>query len=70
LTFRATIEGVLPVGDATAAEDSGGLIDVSALSLHRLLDEVDESSLARTLRRLVTSADTDAGQIAAWGSKI
>jgi FXSXX-COOH protein len=61
------------VGDATAdddtaADDSGGLIDVSTLSLRTLLDEVDESSLSQTLRRLLTSADTDAGQIAAWRS--
>jgi FXSXX-COOH protein len=52
--------------DTTGHDDV--LIDVSELTLRQLADEVDESSLARTLRRLLGSSAEDGGVIAAFGS--
>jgi FXSXX-COOH protein len=42
------------MGESTA---DGGLIDVSGLSMNELLEEVDESSLAQALHRIVASGD-------------
>lgn len=46
----------------------GGLIDVSEFTLRQLADEVDESSLAGALHRLLDSTESDGGAIAGWGS--
>jgi FXSXX-COOH protein len=49
---------------------SGALIDVSELSLSDLLDEVDESSLAWALQRIVGSAEDGVGQQNEFNSSI
>jgi FXSXX-COOH protein len=54
------------VEDTTWHDD--GLIDVSELTLRQLANEVDESSLTRTLRRLLRSNEEDGGEIAGWNS--
>jgi FXSXX-COOH protein len=54
------------VEDTTWHDD--GLIDVSELTLRQLANEVDESSLTRTLRRLLRSNEEDGGEIAGWTS--
>lgn len=57
---------------ALVSEDTmgpgGGLIDVSEFTLRQLADEVDESSLAGALHRLLDSTESDGGAIAGWGS--
>jgi FXSXX-COOH protein len=45
--------------DEDAFDSDGWLIDVSGLSLADLADELDESTLTHTLRRLFVSYDTD-----------
>lgn len=52
--------------DAAGRDD--GLIDVSEFTLRQLANEVDESSLTRTLRRLLGSSEEDGEVIAGWGS--
>jgi FXSXX-COOH protein len=47
-----------------------GLIDVSEFTLRQLANEVDESSLTRTLRRLLDSSEGGGEEIAGWGSRI
>lgn len=47
-----------------------GLIDVSELTLRQLANEVDESSLTLTLRRLLGSSEEDGGEIAGWTSSL
>jgi len=54
------------VEDTTWHDD--GLIDVSELTLRQLANEVDESSLTWTLRRLLGSSEGDGGEIAGWQS--
>ena len=51
-----------------AAEHDDGLIDVSEFTLRRLANDVDGSSLTRTLRRLLASSEGDSGEIAGWTS--
>jgi FXSXX-COOH protein len=46
------------------------LIDVSELTLRQLANEVDESSLTQTLRRLLDSGEEDGEVIAGWGSHL
>jgi FXSXX-COOH protein len=46
------------------------LIDVSGLTLRQLANEVDESSLTQTLRRLLDSSKEDGEVIAGWGSHL
>jgi FXSXX-COOH protein len=46
------------------------LIDVSELTLRQLANEVDESSLTQTLRRLLDSGEEDGEAIAGWGSHL
>jgi FXSXX-COOH protein len=53
----------------TAGHDDG-LIDVSEFTLRQLANEVDESSLARTLRRLLDSSEADGGAIAGWLARL
>jgi FXSXX-COOH protein len=56
------------------SEDAAGhddeLIDVSEFTLRQLANEVDESSLARTLRRLLDSREGDGGEIAGWLARL
>jgi FXSXX-COOH protein len=52
--------------DTTWHDD--GLINVSEFTLRQLANEVDESTLARTLRRLLGSHEGDGGEIAGWTS--
>jgi FXSXX-COOH protein len=52
--------------DTTWHDD--GLIDVSELTLRQLANEVDESSLTWTLRRLLDSSEEDGEEIAGWTS--
>jgi FXSXX-COOH protein len=47
-----------------------GLIDVSELTLRQLANEVDESSLTRTLRRLLDSSEEGSGEIAGWTARL
>jgi FXSXX-COOH protein len=54
--------------DTTWHDD--GLIDVSEFTLRRLANELDESSLTRTLRRLLDSGDADGGEIAGWIARL
>ena len=42
------------MGESTA---DGGLIDIRGLGLNELPEEVDESSLAQALHRILTSGD-------------
>ncbi|MBV9143658.1 MAG: FXSXX-COOH protein [Pseudonocardiales bacterium] len=44
------------------------LIDVSEFTLRQLANEIDDSSLARTLRRLLDSREGDGAAIAGWSS--
>jgi FXSXX-COOH protein len=44
------------------------LIDVSEFTLRQLANEVDDSSLTRTLRRLLDSREGDSGAIAGWNN--
>jgi FXSXX-COOH protein len=53
-----------------AAGRDVGLIDVSDFTLRQLANEVDESSLTRTLRRLLGSSEGDSEVIAGWGSHL
>jgi FXSXX-COOH protein len=46
------------------------LIDVSEFTLRQLANEVDDSSLTRTLRRLLDSREGDDGAIAGWSNNI
>jgi FXSXX-COOH protein len=46
------------------------LIDVSEFTLRQLANEVDESSLTRTLRRLLDPRDGCGEEIAGWGARI
>jgi FXSXX-COOH protein len=52
--------------DTTWHDDE--LIDVSEFTLRQLANEVDESSLTRTLRRLLGSGEEDGEVIAGWTS--
>lgn len=52
--------------DTTWRDD--GLIDVSELTLRQLANEVDESSLTQTLRRLLVANEGDGEEIAGWTS--
>jgi FXSXX-COOH protein len=52
--------------DTTWPDD--GLIDVSELTLRQLANEVDESSLTWTLRRLLDSSEEDGDVVAGWNS--
>jgi FXSXX-COOH protein len=54
--------------DTTWHDD--GLIDVSEFTLRQLANEVDESSLTRTLRRLLDSSEGDGGEIAGWLARL
>lgn len=45
-----------------------GLIDVSEFTLRQLANEVDESSLTRALRRLLSSSEGDDGEIAGFSA--
>ncbi len=54
--------------DATRQDD--GLINVSDLTLRQLADEVDESSLARALRRLLDSSEDYGEEIASFQSAL
>lgn len=54
--------------DATRQDD--GLINVSDLTLRQLADEVDESSLARALRRLLDSSEGYGEEIASFQSAL
>jgi FXSXX-COOH protein len=54
--------------DTTWHDD--GLIDVSELTLRQLANEVDESSLTQTLRRLLVPNEEDGEVIAGWGSSL
>ncbi|MGH3996771.1 MAG: FxSxx-COOH cyclophane-containing RiPP peptide [Pseudonocardiaceae bacterium] len=47
-----------------------GLIDVSEFTLRRLANEVDESSLTRTLRRLLSSSEGDDEGIAGFDAHL
>jgi FXSXX-COOH protein len=51
-------------------EPDAGMIDVSGLTLRRLADEVDQSSLARTIRRVLDSSEGDGGEIAGWSARL
>lgn len=53
-----------------AAGHDDGLIDVSEFTLRQLADEVDESSLAHTLRRLLGASEEDCGEIAGWTARL
>lgn len=44
------------------------LIDVSEFTLRQLANEVDDSSLTRTLRRLLASREGDGEAIAGWSN--
>jgi FXSXX-COOH protein len=55
------------MSEETAWHDDG-LIDVSELTLRQLANEVDESSLVGTLRRLLGSDEGDGEMIAGWSS--
>ncbi len=57
------------MSEDTAGRDDG-LIDVSEFTLRRLANEVDESSLTRTLRRLLDSGEADSGEIAGWTARL
>jgi FXSXX-COOH protein len=57
------------MSENTAGHDDG-LIDVSEFTLRQLANEVDESSLARTLRRLLDSREGDGGEIAGWLARL
>jgi FXSXX-COOH protein len=46
------------------------LIDVSEFTLRQLANEVDDSSLTRTLRRLLDSREGDGGVIAGWSAEV
>jgi FXSXX-COOH protein len=46
------------------------LIDVNEFTLRQLASEVDDSSLARTLRRLLDSREGDGGEIAGWQARL
>jgi FXSXX-COOH protein len=46
------------------------LIDVSEFTLRQLANEVDDSSLTRTLRRLLDSREGDGGVIAGWSDGV
>jgi FXSXX-COOH protein len=46
------------------------LIDISEFTLRQLANEVDDSSLTRTLRRLLDSREGDDGAIAGWSNNI
>jgi FXSXX-COOH protein len=48
----------------------GGLIDVSDFTLRRLADEVDESSLAATLRRLLDPSEGYGDEIASFNAAL
>jgi FXSXX-COOH protein len=54
------------------SEDShdDALIDVSELTLRQLANEVDKSSLAKALYRLLDSNDEDSGGIAGFNACI
>lgn len=54
--------------DTTRQDD--GLIDVSDLTLRQLADEVDESSLAWTLRRLLDPSEGYGEEIASFQSAL
>jgi FXSXX-COOH protein len=46
----------------------GVLIDVSEFTLRQLANEVDDSGLTRTLRRLLDSKEGDGEVIAGWSN--
>jgi hypothetical protein len=54
--------------DRTRQDD--GLIDVSAFTLRRLADEVDESILTATVRRLLYPSEGPGGEIASFASAL
>jgi FXSXX-COOH protein len=60
------IQGAHMSEDAAGHDD--GLIDVSEFTLRQLANEVDESSLTWTLRRLLSSSEGGGEVIAGWGS--
>jgi FXSXX-COOH protein len=55
------------VSENTKDHDDG-LIDVSEFTLSQLTNEVDESSLAHALRRLLGVSEEDCGEIAGWSA--
>ena len=57
------------MSEVTTGHDDG-LINVSEFTLRQLADEVDESSLARALRRLLDSGAADSEEIAGWNSSL
>jgi FXSXX-COOH protein len=57
------------MSEDTAGHDDG-LIDVSEFTLRQLANEVDESSLTQTLRRLLGSSEEDGEVIAGWTSHL
>ncbi len=57
------------MSEGTARHDDG-LIDVSEFTLRQLANEVDESSLTRTLRRLLVSNEGDGEEIAGWLARL
>jgi FXSXX-COOH protein len=57
------------MSEVTTGHDDG-LINVSEFTLRQLADEVDESSLARALRRLLDSHAVDSEEIAGWNSSL
>lgn len=57
------------MGEGTAGHDDG-LIDVSEFALRQLANEVDESSLTRTLRRLLDPREGYGEKIASFESSL
>ncbi|MGH3722221.1 MAG: FxSxx-COOH cyclophane-containing RiPP peptide [Pseudonocardiaceae bacterium] len=49
-------------------ERDDGLIDISEFTLRQLANEADDSSLARTLRRLLDSREGDGEAIAGFNN--
>ncbi len=57
------------MSEDTAGHDDG-LIDVSEFTLRQLANEVDESSLTWTLRRLLNSREGNGGEVAGWNNSL
>lgn len=57
------------MSEGTTRQD-GGLINVSDFTLRRLADELDESSLAATLRRLLDPREGYGEEIASFNSAL
>jgi FXSXX-COOH protein len=58
------------MSEDTTSEHDDGLINVSDLTLRRLADEVDESSLASTMRRLLDPSEGYGEEIASFDSSL